>query len=99
MRIKDEFLLREVAGSYIVVATGALTKEFNGIIKLNETGSFLWKKLAENTDVQALVGALTTEYDVTAEAFFQGCGIHVFGGNLYGIEYLHAAFDQVVENG
>ena len=67
MRIKDGFLLREVAGSYIVVATGALTKEFNGIIKLNETGSFLWKKLAENTDVQTLVSALTTEYDVTAE--------------------------------
>ena len=67
MRIKDGFLLREVAGSYIVVATGALTQEFGGIIKLNETGSFLWKKLAENTDVQALVDALTAEYDVSAE--------------------------------
>ncbi|MBO4979635.1 MAG: PqqD family protein [Clostridia bacterium] len=67
MRIKEGFLLREVAGSYIVVATGALTKEFNGIIKLNETGSFLWKKLAENTDTQALAFALTAEYDVSEE--------------------------------
>ena len=67
MKIKAGFLLREVAGSYIVVATGALAKEFGGIIKLNETGSFLWKQLAEHTDIQALAEALTKEYDVSKE--------------------------------
>ena len=67
MKIKTGFLLREVAGSYIVVATGALTKEFNGIIKLNETGSLLWKKLSEGSDVDGLVSALTEEYDVSME--------------------------------
>ena len=67
MKIKAGFLLREVAGSYVVVATGVLAKEFNGIIKLNETGCFLWKRLMENTTVEALVKALTEEYDVSAE--------------------------------
>jgi hypothetical protein len=67
MKIKSGFLLREVAGSYVVVATGALTKEFNGIIKLNETGSFLWKKLSEGSDVDGLVSALTADYDVSKE--------------------------------
>ncbi len=67
MKIKSGFLLREVAGSYIVVATGTLAKEFSGIIKLNETGSFLWKRLTENTDIQTLVDALTEEYDVSRE--------------------------------
>lgn len=67
MKIKAGFLLREVAGSYIVVATGALAKEFGGIIKLNETGSFLWKKMTEDTDLQTLVTALTNEYDVSKE--------------------------------
>lgn len=67
MKIKSGFLLREVAGSYVVVATGALTKEFNGIIKLNETGSLLWKCLSDETDVDELVKALTAEYDVSKE--------------------------------
>ena len=67
MKIKNGFLLREVAGSYIVVATGALTKSFGGIIKLNETGSFLWKHMQEHTDKDALAEALTKEYDVTRE--------------------------------
>lgn len=67
MKIKAGFLLREVAGSYIVVATGTLAKEFGGIIKLNETGSFLWKKMTEDTDLQTLVTVLTNEYDVSKE--------------------------------
>lgn len=68
MKIKDGFLLREVVGSYIVVAVGARAKEFGGIIKLNETGSFLWKKLAENVDQATLTEALTDEYDVDKES-------------------------------
>ncbi len=68
MKIKDGFLLREVAGNYIVVATGPRTKEFSGIIKLNETGSFLWKNMTENTDETSLVQVLTDEYDVEKES-------------------------------
>ena len=67
MKIKDGFLVREVAGTNIVVATGARMKEFSGIIKLNETGVFLWNNLVKETDVQTLTEALTAEYDVTAE--------------------------------
>lgn len=67
MKIKDGFLIREVAGTHIVVATGARMKEFSGIIKLNETGVFLWEKMNKETDVQSLTEALTTEYDVGAE--------------------------------
>ena len=67
MKIKSGFLLREVAGSYIVVATGALAKDFGGVIKLNETGSFLWNKLTESADLPTLVEALTEEYDVSKE--------------------------------
>lgn len=64
MKIKDGFILREVSGNYIVVAVGEAVKNFNGIINLNETGAFLWKKLSEGADQQALVLALLDEYDV-----------------------------------
>ena len=67
MKIKEGFLVREVAGTHIVVATGARMKDFSGIIKLNETGVFLWEHMNKETDVQALTAALTEEYDVEAE--------------------------------
>ena len=67
MKIKEGFLLREVAGTSIVVATGQRTKEFNGIIKLNETGVFLWKNMMKPTDMETLTNALTEEYEVSKD--------------------------------
>ena len=67
MKIKDGFLVREVAGTHVVVAVGARMKEFNGIIKLNQTGVFLWENMKQDTDIQKLTEALTAEYDVSAE--------------------------------
>ena len=44
MKIKQGFMLREVAGNYVVVAVGEASKKFNGVINLNESGAFIWKK-------------------------------------------------------
>ena len=67
MKIKDGFILREVAGSSIVVAVGDAVKEFNGVINLNETGAFLWKQIEKGADESALISALLDEYDVDKE--------------------------------
>ncbi len=64
MKIKDGFILREVAGSFIVVAVGDAVKTFNGIITLNETGAFLWKALEQGATEEELLKALLEEYDV-----------------------------------
>jgi len=64
MKIKSGYLLREVAGNYIVVAIGEEAVDFNGLITVNETGAFLWKKLEEGIDTSELLAALTAEYDV-----------------------------------
>ena len=42
MKIKNGFAKREIAGSYIVVPVGKEASEFNGMITLNESGSFFW---------------------------------------------------------
>ena len=64
MKIREGFILREVAGNYIVVAVGDAVKNFNGVINLNETGAFLWKELAKGATVEDLKNALLSEYDV-----------------------------------
>ena len=67
MKIKKNFILREVAGTYIVVAVGEAVKDFKCIINLNGTGAFLWKKLENGITEEELALELTKEYDVDIE--------------------------------
>lgn len=68
MKIKENFVLRELCGSFVVVAVGEQTLNFKGMIKLNETGAFLWQKMAEaDVTEEALLEAMLAEYDVEKE--------------------------------
>lgn len=64
MKVKEGFILREVASQVMVVAVGEASKDFNGIIRLNETGKFLWEKLQSDVTTDELVDFMTTEYDI-----------------------------------
>ena len=65
MKIKENFVLRELCGSFVVVAVGEQTLNFKGLIKLNETGAFLWKNMAEkDVTEEELLQALLSEYEV-----------------------------------
>ena len=69
MKVSDKFVLRQVAGEWIVLPIAEKTVNFNGMLALNETGLMLWKLLENGTSREALAKALTDEYDVTfAEA-------------------------------
>ena len=65
MKIKDGFVLRQVAGQAVVLPGGDAL-DLNMMITLNETGAFLWERLQQQTDEDALVAALLGEYDVDA---------------------------------
>lgn len=78
-RIKDGFTLCPVGDEYVVVAHGLEHADFSKVISLNESGAYLWNKLAgiefTTKDIAAL---LLEEYDVDeatalrdGEAFFQ----------------------------
>ncbi len=67
MKIKEDFILRKVADSYVVVPVNDMTVDFNGIINLNETGAFLFEILQKGADKQELLDKLLSEYEVTSE--------------------------------
>ena len=67
MKIKDDFALRKVADSYVVVPVNSLTLDFNGVINLNETGAFLFEQLQKGIEKEELVEKMLDEYDVTRE--------------------------------
>ena len=63
MKLKEGFLLRQIAGQTVVLPTrGDLN--LNMMITLNETGAFLWQQLQKETDEAALIAALLQEYAV-----------------------------------
>lgn len=67
MKIKSGFIIREVGGENIVVPVGAAGKEFHGMVKLNDSGAFLWRFFTEEHTEAEAVAALLTEYDVDEE--------------------------------
>ena len=79
MKLKDGFVLRKVGGQVVVLPINA-DLDLNKMIKLNETGAFLWERMREETDEDALVAALLAEYDVD-EATARRC-VESFAGKL-----------------
>ncbi len=66
MKLKDGFLLREVAGKTVVLPMGG-DLDLDMMITLNETGKFLWEHLQEETNTTVLTDALLEAYEVTRE--------------------------------
>lgn len=64
MRITKEFVLREIAGDYIIIPTGKTVFDFNGLITLNEVGVSLWKMLQNEVTFDDLLQGVLDEYDV-----------------------------------
>jgi len=63
MKLKNGFMLRQVAGEHVVLPFGA-DVDFNGMITLNETGATLWKRLEQEAELSDLTAALLAEYEV-----------------------------------
>jgi hypothetical protein len=67
MKIKENFVLRQVAGNWVVLSVADATVDFNGMLNLNESGLMLWKLLQKGSTREALATALTDEYEVSYE--------------------------------
>ncbi len=67
MKIKNCYVMREVAGSNVVVPTGDAAVDFNGMMTLNEVGAILWEKLSHGAEEEDLVSAILSEYNVSEE--------------------------------
>ena len=67
MKIKSNFVLRSVADTWVVLSMGDTSADFDGMLTLNESGVLLWRTMENGCEKDALVKALTDEYDVSAE--------------------------------
>lgn len=64
MKIKEGYILKEVAGANIVIATGAQKMEFNGIMTFNSVGAEVFNMLDGANTVEDIVQKIADDYGV-----------------------------------
>lgn len=69
MQINKDFTIQKVGGSsYVAVPVGKTSIHFHAMVRLNETGAFLWKLMAEKDCTEAdLVDAILETYEIDRE--------------------------------
>ena len=67
MKIKEGYVIRKVMGNHVVIATGAQSKYFHGMVKLNNTAAEIWELIAKGLDENGIVAAMLESYDVEEE--------------------------------
>ena len=65
MRVKKDFIFRDIAGEYLLIPTGEAALSVKGLIAMSESGSLLYQKLRDGCSRADLIAALLAEYDVS----------------------------------
>ncbi len=67
IRARDRFVLRTIAGSHVLVPVGERVVDFGGLVVLNETGRFLWERLAAGSEPELLIDDLVDSFAVSRD--------------------------------
>ena len=62
-KVNENFLLREVAGEYLLIPTGDSVSSINGMISLNETFYFIWQQFQQPHTIYEVVLSAKEQYD------------------------------------
>lgn len=73
MRIKDGFILREVAGTFVVISAGNDELDFKGVITVNEVGAVIWRGVEQGKSKDEIVDQILLEYDVRKDVATVDC--------------------------
>ena len=65
MRIKDGFVMRDVAGSKVVLPIGERQEEINGIITFNDTGAAIFNMLNGTYTVEEIIEKFAKDYEIS----------------------------------
>lgn len=63
LKIRQGFLLRKMMNAHVAVAVGEAGKRFNGMIRLNDAGAFLWQEMQTGIEKEALIEKMLSRYD------------------------------------
>lgn len=63
MKLKYDFVISEVAGKKVAVATGGGLAKFNGFLKMNDTAAFIFELLKNDITEEQIVEKLCENFE------------------------------------
>ena len=67
MKLKYNFVTSEVADKIVAVAVGDDLEKFNGFIKMNDTGAYIFNMLKNDVTEEEIVEAMKKDYEDATE--------------------------------
>ena len=67
MKIKSGFVMKDVAGSKVVLPLGERRLDLNGIITFNDVGAEVFNMLDGTNSVEEIVAKIAKDYEVSTE--------------------------------
>lgn len=65
--LNKNYILKNIAGSAVVLPVGDAAKGFNGMINLNESAEFIWHCLEKDETRDEILKNLKSEYNAPEE--------------------------------
>ena len=67
MKLRGEFVVRQILDDTVAVPVGQTALELNGMILLNDVSRIIWTQLERGTTPEGILQAVTDAFDVTPE--------------------------------
>ena len=68
MKLKYEFITNEIADKIVAVAVGEDLENFNGFVKMNDIGAYIFNMLKNDVTEDDIVAAMVKDYPNENEA-------------------------------
>lgn len=63
MKLNENFILKNIAGTAVVVPVGEAVNDIKGMITLNGPAEIIWKGLQNGDNIERIVEEIKSEYD------------------------------------
>ncbi len=67
MKLRGEFVVRQVMDNIVAIPVGKTALTLNGMIMLNDVSRIIWDCLEQGTDLEGMVKAVTDAFDVSTD--------------------------------
>ena len=67
MKLRGEFVVRQVMDNIVAIPVGQTALQLNGIIMLNDVSKLIWECLECGTTLDKIIKAVTDAFEVSAQ--------------------------------
>ena len=73
MKPNKDLIMRKVAGEVVLIPTGKMAQEYNGMITMNPVAVFIWENIEKTENIDQMVDMIMNEFEIdsVSEVSFQ----------------------------